>query len=152
MTISQTSTLVHFEELDEMIQELLGNIVHELARETKFVQRQSKMSGAHFAQALIFGWMSHPEASYRLLQEMLAVAGCDASAQALEKRMTPQAADFLLSLLHAFASACVSSEPVMSELLRRFEGVDLQAGTVISLTNELKGIYRGCGGNTSESG
>jgi len=152
MTVSHVPTSVQFEELDETIQEVLGKTANELARETHFVQRRSQMDGAHFAQALIFGWMTNPEASYSFLQQMLELSGCDVSAQALEKRMTPQAADFLLSLLHAFMYACIASEPVMTELLDRFEGVYLQDGTVIGLPNALEPLYKGCGGSTSESG
>jgi Transposase DDE domain len=152
MTVSQNPIPVQFEELDKTIQELLGKTANELAREAKFVQRQSAMDGAHFAQALIFGWMVDPDASYSFLQEMLEISGCDVTAQALEKRLTSKAADFLLLLLHAFVYACVASDPVMTELLSRFEGVYLQDGTVIALPNELEGMYRGCGGNTSESG
>jgi hypothetical protein len=152
MTVSQKSPAVQFEDLDETIQELLGKTANELARETHFVQRRSPLDGARFVQALVFGWMSHPEASYSFLQEMLSIAGCDVSAQALEKRMTPQAADFLLSLLSAFTAVYIASDPVMTELLNRFEGVYLQDGTVIGLPNEMQPLYRGFGGNTSESG
>ena len=152
MTVSHPSTPVQFEELDEMIQELLGETANQLARETHFVQRKSPLDGAHFAQGLIFGWLSHPEATYSMLQQLLSVAGCEVSAQALEKRMTAQAADFLLNLLYACTTACVACEPVTTEILNRFEGVYLQDGTVIGLPNSLQGLYRGFGGNTSESG
>jgi hypothetical protein len=152
MTVSQKSTAVQFEELDEMIQEILGETANQLARETRFVQRKSLMDGAHFAQGLIFGWLSHPEASSSLLQEMLAIAGCEVSAQALEQRLTAEAADFLLALLSALSSACVASEPVTTEILTRFEGGYLQDGTVIGFPNALQDRYHGFGGNTSESG
>ncbi len=152
MTVSYPWIPVQFADLDHTIQDLLQTTANDLARETAFVQRCSALDGAHFAQALIFGWLADPEASYSFLQQMLEISGCDVSAQALEKRMTPQAADFLLSLLYAFTSACIASEPVMTELLSRFAGVYLQDGTVISLPSELKSVYRGCGGSTSESG
>jgi hypothetical protein len=72
------------------------------------------------AQGLIFGWLSHPEASYSVVQEMVAISGCEVSAQALEKRMTAQAADFLRSLLYACSTACVASDAVTTEILNRF--------------------------------
>ena len=98
MTVSQSTTPVHFQDLDESLQTLLGTTATSIARETKFVQRKSKITGAHFAQALIFGWLADPNASYTVLQQMLAIAGCDASAQALEQRMTEEAQiSFLLS-------------------------------------------------------
>jgi hypothetical protein len=151
-TVSYSTPLVQFEELDQTIKELLGNTANELAKETHFTQRQTKIDGAHFARALIFGWMANPDAPYSFLQQMLAISGCDASVQALEQRMTPQGADFLLSLLHALMYACVTSDPVMTEILTRFEGVYLQDGTIIGLPNELEPLYKGAGGNTSTSG
>jgi DDE family transposase len=152
MTVSQSASLVQFEELDETIKTVLGSTANTLAREKKFVQRKSKIDGAHFAQALIFGWLADPNASYTFLQQMLETTGCDASAQALEQRMNEQAADFLLALIFVLVGTCISSDPVSTELFSRFNGVYLQDGTIISLPNELEGIYKGSGGNTSESG
>jgi hypothetical protein len=83
---------------------------------------------------------------------MMAVCGCDMSAQALEKRFTPSAADFLLSLLSGAAQVAMQAPDLSTALLTRFAGVYLQDGSVIGLPNELEGLYRGCGGNTDESG
>lgn len=152
MTIAQRSSPVHYEDVDATIQELLSEKANSLARETHFVQRRSALDGAHFAQGLVFGWLNDPEASYTFLQEMLALSGCQVSVQALEQRMTPQGAAFFLALLSAFATACIVSEPLTTELLSRFNGVYVQDGTIIALPNELREQYRGCGGNTSESG
>lgn len=152
MTVSQSAAVVHYQDLDETMQTILGPIANRVAREKKFVQRKSKITGAHFAQALIFGWLAHPNASYTVLQQMLETSGCDASAQALEQRMTEEAADFLLALIFIVMGYCISSDPVSTEMFSRFNGVYLQDGTTISLPNELEGRYQGSGGNTSESG
>jgi hypothetical protein len=152
MTVSHPSIPVQFEKLDQTIQEIFTTTANDLARETHFVQRKSALDGARFAQALVFGWLAKPTAGYTFLQSMLEMIGCDVSAQALEQRMTPQAADFMRSLLHAFTYACIESEPVVSELLNRFDGVYVQDGTVIGLPNDMDFLYQGCGGNTSESG
>src|SRR6266700_132936 len=101
MTGAHSHTPVQIEELEHILQTLLTQTANDLARETHFVQRTSPLSGAMFAQTLILGWLALPEASYTQLQQMMALRGCPVSAQALEKRMTPCAADFLLSFLHA---------------------------------------------------
>lgn len=151
MTVSHNAPSVQYEELDEIIQTALGPTANELARETKFVQKKSKIDGAHFAQALIFAWLADPNVSYTGLQQMLKVSGSDASSQALEKRMTEKAADFLLSLVYVLMGCCVSSDPVSTEVFSRFNGVYLQDGTVIGLPKELKYIYKGSGGSTEAS-
>jgi hypothetical protein len=46
MTVSQSASLVQFEELDETIKTVLGPTANTLAREKKFVQRKSKIDGA----------------------------------------------------------------------------------------------------------
>ncbi len=152
MTVAQSPVSVQIEELEHNLQMLLTQVSEELARETKFVQHVSPLTGAIFAQTLILGWLAMPEASYTQLQQVMALRGCEVSAQALEKRMTQKAADFLLSLLHAVMAEAMSSEAVSPELLSRFEGVYLQDGSIISLPNDLSGLYKGYGGSTEESG
>jgi hypothetical protein len=46
----------------------------------------------------------------------------------------------------------LSSEASAPERLRRFTGVYVQDGTIISLPPELRDEWRGCGGNTPEAG
>lgn len=144
--------LEDLDSLDRQIKEFLEQVSEELARETGFVKRKRAISGAMFAQALIFGWMIHPEASYTQLQQMLAILGCPASAQALEQRMNERGADFLLSLLYGLLGVCVESEGVMCEVLQRFNGVYLQDGSLITLPDELEGLLKGCGGNSEQGG
>lgn len=138
--------------LDRQVKEFLEQVSEELARQTGFVKRKRAISGAIFAQALIFGWMVNPEASYTQLQQLLAILGSPASAQALEQRMTERGADFLLSLLSGLLGVCAESEGVMCEVLQRFKGVYLQDGSLITLPDELEGLYKGCGGGSEEGG
>jgi len=46
----------------------------------------------------------------------------------------------------------LSSEASAPERLRRFTGVYVQDGTIISLPPELRDEWRGCGGNTPDAG
>ena len=45
------------------------------ARQTKFVLRRSKLTGAVFVQTLVLGWSEQPEASLNDLAEMAADLG-----------------------------------------------------------------------------
>jgi hypothetical protein len=47
----------------EALEPLLTSRANELARETGFVQRESKVTGAVFAQTLVCRWMEKPDAS-----------------------------------------------------------------------------------------
>jgi hypothetical protein len=144
--------LEELDALDSQVKEFLEHVSEEVARETGFIKRKRAITGALFAQVLIFGWMIQPEASYTQLQQMLAILGCTASAQALEQRMNERGADFLLTLLYGLLGVCVESEGVMCEVLQRFKGVYLQDGTLVTLPDELEGLFEGCGGNSDQGG
>jgi len=152
MTVAQMEMPVQIETLEKELRQVFTETADELARETDFVKRQRKLSGSIFAQALVFSWLSNPDASYTQIQQMLAVCGCPMSAQGLEQRFTPSAADFLLYLLYAATQVAMQAEELNTELLSRFAGVYLQDGSIISLPNELEGLYQGFGGNTEKSG
>jgi hypothetical protein len=53
------------------VQTLLTLTVDQLARETGFVRRTSKLSGAHFVQALVLGWLNNPNATLQQLAQMV---------------------------------------------------------------------------------
>ena len=50
-------------QLSHILQQLLVEDANRIGRESGFIQRQRKLSGASFAQSLIFGWQANPEAS-----------------------------------------------------------------------------------------
>src|SRR2546423_14805278 len=81
-------------QLAQTLQTLLTTTADALARRTGFVQRQSKMSGALFAQALVFGWLANPHASLENLAQAAAAAGVAISPQGLDQRCTEAAAGF----------------------------------------------------------
>jgi hypothetical protein len=152
MTVTHMQTPVQLETLAEELRVFFTETANELAVETAFVKRNRNLSGASFAQALVFTWMMCSDASYTQLQQMLCWCGCQMSVQGLEQRFSEQAADFLLSLLYEATRVAVAAPELTTELLARLSGVYLQDGSIISLPNELEGLYQGCGGNTETSG
>jgi hypothetical protein len=58
MTVAQKTTPVQIGELEVALQRCLTQTAEEIARETKFVQRVSPLTGAIFAQTLILGWLA----------------------------------------------------------------------------------------------
>ena len=139
--------------LQGQMQYFLTTRADELARETAFVQRKSPLTGAVFAQALIFSFLGQPASTYTNLQEYTALQQVLVSAQAIEQRMTRSAAAFLLALLREMAASVLQNpDPVSIELYERFEGIVLQDGTVIGLPDALKDIWKGFGGHSGASG
>jgi Transposase DDE domain len=74
------------------------------------------------------------------------------SSQAVEQRFGGESAALLRELLQEAVGEVLSSEASAPELLSRFNGVDVQDGTIISLPPELRDEWRGCGGSTPEAG
>ncbi|GAC1348851.1 MAG: hypothetical protein NVSMB27_18190 [Ktedonobacteraceae bacterium] len=137
----------------EAMQKVLTIQAHEQERQTGFVKRSTaQLDGPRFVQTTVFGWMDQPEASYSQLQQVAVSLGVSVSSQALEQRFGPESAALLRAVLQEAVGEVLCSEGSVPELLRRFNGVYVQDGTVISLPPELKDEWRGCGGKTPEAG
>jgi DDE family transposase len=142
-TVAQVSTTM---------QTLLTTTVDGLARETGFVRRASKLSGAHFVQALVLGWLNNPNATLQQLAQMAGTVGVPISPQGLDQRFSRAAADLLHRVLEAAVGSLVTADPVAIPLLQRFAGVYLLDSSTIVLPNELAAIWQGCGGGSPEGG
>jgi hypothetical protein len=119
------------------------------ARATGFVQRRSKLSGAAFVQALVFGWLADPHASLAALAQAAATVGVAISPQGLDQRCTEAAAAFLEAVLGAAVQAVIAAEPVAIPLLQRFSAVVLLDCTSIVLPDALGLWWPGCGGSSA---
>jgi len=127
------------------MQYVLTSAAEAAARQSRFTQRLSKLSGAKFAQLLTFGWWDNPDASYDELVHGAAVLGLTISAQGLAERFTPAAATYLQSLLGTAVQQVIESQPSAVPLLQRFAGVYLQDSTVLSLPAALAALWPGSG-------
>ena len=122
-----------------------------IGRETGFIQRQRKFSGSGFIQTLVFGWLSNPEATLEELCQTAAALDIEISSPGLSKRFTPQASDCLHKVLEEAVSTVIASDPVAIPVLQRFNGVNIQDSSVITLPDELATIWVGCGGITTKN-
>jgi hypothetical protein len=120
-----------------------------LARTTGFVQRQSKLTGAAFVPALVFGWLANPHASLEALAPAAAAVGVTSSAQGLEQRCTEPAAAFLEAVLAAAVQAVVAAQPVAVPLPQRFSAVVLLDCSTSVLPDALGLWGPGCGGSSA---
>ncbi len=131
------------------MQTLLTTTADTLARTTGFTQRRSPLTGARFAQALVFGWLTNPEATLEELSQSAATGGTPVTPQALDQRFTPTAAAYLQQLLGTAVQTLVTSDPVAVPLLQRFAGVYLLDSSTVVLPDALAEVWPGCGGTTT---
>ncbi|HEX2186115.1 MAG TPA: IS4 family transposase [Chloroflexota bacterium] len=132
------------------MREILTTVADAAARTTRFVLRRSPLGGATFSQALVFGFLSHPQASLEELSQTAAALGVDITPQALDQRFTEAAAACLKEVLHAALARVVAAHPVAIPLLARFTAVALQDSSTLVLPDLLAPVWQGCGGNTAE--
>ena len=94
----------------DALQSVLHTKANALARESGFVKRASKLTGALFVQTLVFTWLSHAQASLEQMAQTAAARGLSISAQGLEQRFTEAAATpivFVFSLPYIIAPLLV---------------------------------------------
>ncbi len=137
-------------QLCQTFQTVLTTVADHAAQVTRFVQRQSKLTGAKFVQTVVFGWWDNPDASYEQLAQTATALGVPITAQGLDNRFTVEAAQCLKQTLESAMHQAIVADPVLIPLLQRFNGVYLQDGTTITLPNALATLWQGCGGSTPE--
>jgi hypothetical protein len=136
----------------QALQPLVTTVADAAARESGFVRRVRKVTGAAFVQALVFGWLGRPDASLGELAQAAARCGLALSAQGLARRFTEAAADCLGRVLAAALGVLVeASAPVPTALLGRFNGVYVSDSTTVMLPDALAGVWAGCGGRVARN-
>jgi len=115
-------------QLQPVLQTLFTTTANQIARQTGFIQRQRKLTGAHFLQATVFGWLHHAQATRHQLYESLCLTGATLTAQAFEQRFNPQAVTFLRAMLDQALRQRFEAE-ILCPLLSRFHGVYLTDST-----------------------
>lgn len=120
-----------------------------IGKKTGFVQRERKVTGAGFAQALIFSFMAKPNATRQDVNQTAENAGMSLSTQGLDQRFNAKAACFLDSLLAEAMQQVVGAVPQAHSLLARFNGVYVSDSTVVGLPEALAGVFRGNTENTA---
>src|SRR5260370_4000389 len=139
-------------QVSETMQTLLTSRAKALERETGFVQRSSvELDGPIFTQTTVLNWMQTPDASYSQLRHTAASLGVHVTNQAIEQRFSGASARLARALLEEAVGQVISSEACAPELLRRFNGVYLQDGTVISLPASLAQQWQGSGKRGQEA-
>jgi hypothetical protein len=129
----------------DSLRRILEEEATHLARESGFVQRERNLSGADFAQTLIFGWWQVPQETLDGLSQVAQRREVSISASGLCQRFTQEAATFLQRLLQRLTQVHLQVEPAHLPLLSRFAAVVVEDCSSISLPDELETCFRGAG-------
>jgi len=134
------------DQLSKILQQLLIDDAKQIGRESGFSQRQRKFNGASFAQTLIFGWQTNPNASLEELCQSACNSDVRISPQGLQDRLnSAQANEFLYRLLMRGLSYLVTGDSAGIPLLEHFTGVYLQDSSKINLPKQFSHLWSGHG-------
>jgi hypothetical protein len=139
------------EQVAAAMQDVLMTTAQRLARDTQFVQRESKLDGATFVQTLVFTYLADPDATLSALTQTAAALNVDITAAGLTQRFTPAAATFLQQVLAVAVQRVLAADPLAIPVLEQFAGVYIEDSTIVVLPEALRELWRGCG-NASDQG
>lgn len=129
------------------VQALFGTMAEEVAKDHPVVKRRRKFTTTTLAQTFILGFLAKPRADDDDLAQMAALCGVVVTAQAIEQRHTPQLAEFLEAHFQRATQEIVASQERLAPLLKRFTAVFLLDSTTLTLPDELRTRFPGCGGS-----
>ena len=122
------------------MQHLLTEVADRLGRESGFIQRQRKLSGASFVQTLVFGWMAKGDSTMEELSQSAANVGVQVSRQGLDERFNEAAANFLKQMVAESVKCVLRGNPVTNAVMERFNGVYVEDSTVVELPASLQAV------------
>jgi len=131
-------------QLCQALQTILTTVADTAARATRFVKRQSPLTGSKFVQTLVIGWLDNPDATYEQLAQTATALGAPITAQGLDNRFTAEAAECLKHTLEQAVQQVVQAEPVVIPIVQRFTGLYLQDSTTIALPAAVAPLWSGC--------
>lgn len=121
-------------ELSHTLQRLFTTTADKIAKESGFVKRVRQVTGAGFAQTVVFGNLAQPEATRKQLQHSAIQAGMQVSVQGLDQRFTSEAVGFMRAMLAAGLTHMVTSNQA-NVILPQFNGVYVTDCTQVAWVN-----------------
>jgi hypothetical protein len=126
-----------------------GPQIEQMARNSKFVQRKSKLTGSVFVKALVFGCIQYPQATLRQLCQIIADLGVTIKTQGLDQRLNARAVILMRQMLKRVLDRAKAQRQEVAEVLDQFAAVYFLDSTILSLPATLREVFQGVGGNAS---
>lgn len=140
---------ITLEEISQRIQSFFKDGIESIAKETRFVQRVSKLSGTKFLQAIVFSSLEKPDMTLSSLTQSCLDQGVSISEQGIDDRINDRSVAFLKTLFSQAMKRFQTDDPIAIELLKQFSNVYLVDSSQISLPESMSELFPGAGGNGS---
>ncbi len=137
-------------QLAPRLQVFFTQTANAMARKTKFVRRESKMTGALFLQSVVFGFEEQPDACLTDLIGTSDDLGVVITKQGLHERIQ-NAVPFLREMFEHGLRLFRHDLPLDAAVLKQFSGIFITDSTVVALPEGLRAEFPGCGGNGADA-
>lgn len=137
---------------DVAIQEFFTATADEVARETRFVVRTSKVSGAHWLQVWVFGFLETEDATLNQLAQVSTDLGVALGAQGLDNRLSRTAVAFMQQMFEKSWHLFRTQTALPVGLLKRFVAVHVIDSTHVALPDAMAALFPACGGDGPVAG
>jgi len=134
----------------QRLQDLLGEIAKNVAKNTKFIQRERKITAPSWLLATVLGWMNNKNGTLNTIVENFEQQEITITEQAVAKRFDHHAVEFFKQMIAKACQLLVEHEAEVLPLTKRFHGVYVEDCSTVRLPNDLLDKLPGCGGSGSE--
>jgi hypothetical protein len=129
------------------LQQVFGGIANLAGDASGIIRRKRKFTALSLAKTFVLGFLQNPAASDEELAQMAAQCGAEVTPQAIDQRHTPTLVKFLERLFREATQLVVGSNQTLAPILKRFTSVTVLDSSTISLPDEMKDRFAGCGGS-----
>src|SRR4051794_18032455 len=132
----------------EALQQVLGDSLDQLGRQTGVIRRQRKFSGATLLKTLVLTLLKSPRATFEQYVTTASIFGVSVTVRAVEKRFIPQLVEFLRRALGPIVARGIVAAPAAVPLLGKFTAVFVGDSTTVTVPDEYANAFPGCGGKS----
>lgn len=129
------------------LQQVFGGIAELAGAASGVIRRKRKFNALSLAKTFVLGFLQNPNASDEELAQMAVQCGADVTPQAIDQRHTLALVKFLEQLFRGAAKIAVGADQALAPILERFTSVTVLDSSTITLPEEMKEQFRGCGGS-----
>jgi hypothetical protein len=129
------------------LQQVFGEIAELAGEASGVIRRRRKFTALSLAKTFVLGFLQNPGASDEELAQMAAQFGAEVTPQAIDQRHTPALVKFLEALFRGAVKVVVGADQALAPILERFTNVTILDSSTITLPEEMKEQFPGCGGS-----
>lgn len=150
--IKENLLMERISKLVKKITQIFKKDAEKTALDTKFKQRESKLTPEAFLTTFVLSQLINEESGLEDIKALLSKHyNIDITKQGLEQRFNDNTIDFFKSTFNNLLSCFAKNNLKAPEILKQFTNVLLLDSSVISLPELLKDIFPGFGGCASKS-